>query len=271
MLPPAPRPGDRGLGDRPGAGHPARPRRRGDRPDQAAGRRAPAPARRRARQDHPQDPVLPAGQAALPGLPPRPGRRLADRHRRHRRRLPPPGRSDRMGITGARWGLEGAQAMLWLRAIAASGDTGRLLGPGTSPRNTSATTSAATSTASNSPHDPHSKRATPMSHRCGWRRRHRRRRGAAGGADGAACGGGREGCAPNRRPALPGTRRPATHSTRAHPCRVHAASRSMMLSRRSLEASRGRGRRNQSHLLGAGWGLAGTAARRGGGPGGSWT
>jgi hypothetical protein len=31
--------------------------------------------------------------------------------------------ADRMGITGARWGLEGAQAMLWLRAIAASGDT----------------------------------------------------------------------------------------------------------------------------------------------------
>jgi hypothetical protein len=29
---------------------------------------------------------------------------------------------DRMGITGARWGLEGAQAMLWHRAIAASGD-----------------------------------------------------------------------------------------------------------------------------------------------------
>ncbi len=29
---------------------------------------------------------------------------------------------DRMGITGARWGLRGAQAMLWLRAIAASGD-----------------------------------------------------------------------------------------------------------------------------------------------------
>jgi hypothetical protein len=28
---------------------------------------------------------------------------------------------DRMGITGARWGLEGAQAMLWLRAIDASG------------------------------------------------------------------------------------------------------------------------------------------------------
>jgi hypothetical protein len=30
---------------------------------------------------------------------------------------------DRMGITGARWSLAGAQAMLWLRAIAASGDT----------------------------------------------------------------------------------------------------------------------------------------------------
>jgi hypothetical protein len=29
---------------------------------------------------------------------------------------------DRMGITGARWGLEGAQAMLWLRAIHANGD-----------------------------------------------------------------------------------------------------------------------------------------------------
>jgi hypothetical protein len=30
---------------------------------------------------------------------------------------------DRMGITGARWSLEGAQAILWLRAISASGDT----------------------------------------------------------------------------------------------------------------------------------------------------
>ncbi len=30
---------------------------------------------------------------------------------------------DRMGITGARWGLDGAQAMLWLRAIDASGGT----------------------------------------------------------------------------------------------------------------------------------------------------
>jgi hypothetical protein len=30
--------------------------------------------------------------------------------------------ADRMAITGARWGLPGAQAMLWLRAIAANGD-----------------------------------------------------------------------------------------------------------------------------------------------------
>jgi hypothetical protein len=27
-----------------------------------------------------------------------------------------------MGITGARWGLTGAQAILWLRAIRANGD-----------------------------------------------------------------------------------------------------------------------------------------------------
>jgi hypothetical protein len=30
--------------------------------------------------------------------------------------------NDRMGITGARWSLPGAEAILWLRAIAASGD-----------------------------------------------------------------------------------------------------------------------------------------------------
>jgi hypothetical protein len=71
---------------------------------------------------------------------------------------------DRMGITGARWGLEGAQAMLWLRAIAASGDTDaywtwHITG------NTSATTSAASRPASDSPPDPHSKRAAPMSER----------------------------------------------------------------------------------------------------------
>jgi hypothetical protein len=32
--------------------------------------------------------------------------------------------ADRMGITGARWGLPGAQAILWLRAIRANGDLG---------------------------------------------------------------------------------------------------------------------------------------------------
>jgi hypothetical protein len=73
--------------------------------------------------------------------------------------------ADRMGITGARWSLDGAQAMLWLRAINASGDTGTYW-PGTSPKNASATTSAATSTASSSPPDAHSKRATPMEHCC---------------------------------------------------------------------------------------------------------
>ena len=30
---------------------------------------------------------------------------------------------DRLGITGARWSLPGAQAMLWMRAVAASSDT----------------------------------------------------------------------------------------------------------------------------------------------------
>jgi hypothetical protein len=28
-----------------------------------------------------------------------------------------------MGVTGARWSLPGAQSVLWMRAIAASGDT----------------------------------------------------------------------------------------------------------------------------------------------------
>jgi hypothetical protein len=64
--------------------------RRGHHPDRAARRGAPAETRRRARQDHPENPVLPGEQAAVPGLPHRPGERLADRHRRHRGRLPPP-------------------------------------------------------------------------------------------------------------------------------------------------------------------------------------
>ena len=35
---------------------------------------------------------------------------------------------DRMGVTGARWSLAGAQSVLWMRAIHASGDTAALLG-----------------------------------------------------------------------------------------------------------------------------------------------
>jgi hypothetical protein len=84
-----PRPGDRDLDHHPGAGDPARPRRPGHRPDHPARRRA-AAAGCRARQEHQENPGLPDRQAALPGLPPRPGSRLARGHRRHRRRLPPP-------------------------------------------------------------------------------------------------------------------------------------------------------------------------------------
>jgi hypothetical protein len=82
----------------------------------------PPRARQRARQDHPHHPGLPGRQAALDGLPSRPRRRLAiatgviEGACRHLVQ-------GRTGITGARWGLPGAQAMLWLRAIAASGDT----------------------------------------------------------------------------------------------------------------------------------------------------
>ena len=43
---------------------------------------------------------------------------LADPHRRHRRRLPAPGK-DRIG---ARWSLTGADAVLRLRALIANGD-----------------------------------------------------------------------------------------------------------------------------------------------------
>ena len=122
VLPPPPRPRDGRLGDRPGAGHPARPRRRGHHPDPAARRRPPAQAGQRARQDHPQDPVLPADKqpyldyprALANGWPIATG--VIEGACRHLV-------ADRMGITGARWGLQGAQAILWLRAIAASGDT----------------------------------------------------------------------------------------------------------------------------------------------------
>ena len=145
VLSPAPRPRHGRPGRRSGPGHPARPRP-GDVtqiPQLAAGH---PPRRPRARQDHPRDAALPPGQAALHGLPRCPGERMADRHRRHRRRC----RhlvQDRMAITGARWGLPGARAFLWLRAIEASGDPAPT-GPGTSSKNTTATTAAATTTAS---------------------------------------------------------------------------------------------------------------------------
>ena len=47
--------------------------------------------------------------------------RLADRHGRDRGRLPHIVK-DRMDITGARWGLDGAEAVLKLRALRANGD-----------------------------------------------------------------------------------------------------------------------------------------------------
>ena len=70
--------------------------------------------------------------------------------------------ADRMGITGARWGLRRSPGHALAPRHQRQRRHRRLLGPGTSPRNTSATTSAATRTASASPPDPHSRRATPM-------------------------------------------------------------------------------------------------------------
>ena len=46
---------------------------------------------------------------------------MAHLHRRHRRRLPHLVK-DRIGITGARWGVETAEAILQLRALQANGD-----------------------------------------------------------------------------------------------------------------------------------------------------
>jgi hypothetical protein len=55
-----------------------------------------------------------------PGLPHRPDPGLAHRHRRHRRRLPTPDQ-DRMDLTGARWPLPSAEAVLKLRALHSNG------------------------------------------------------------------------------------------------------------------------------------------------------
>jgi hypothetical protein len=52
-----------------------------------------------------------------------------------------------MDITGARWSLDGAEAILKLRTSPATA-TSTGTGPGTSPRNNNASTTAATSAAS---------------------------------------------------------------------------------------------------------------------------
>ena len=68
-----------------------------------------------------------------------------------------------MGITGARWGLDGAQAMLWLRAIAASGDTDAYWDWHITQERQRNHLSRYQTT-SDSPPDAHSTRATPMRH-----------------------------------------------------------------------------------------------------------
>jgi hypothetical protein len=161
VLPPAPRPRDGRLGDRPGL-------------DILHGRAAEVIARiRRLAEEHPPRPggeharnirktlsylrskqaFMDYPRALAQGWPIATG--VIEGACRHLIQ-------DRMGITGARWSLPGAQAMLWLRAINPAA-TPTPTGTGTSPRNTSATTKAATRTASNSlPDRPHSKRAAPM-------------------------------------------------------------------------------------------------------------
>ena len=144
---------------------PVPPRRRSRRADPPA-RPGPPAGRPRARQDHPRHPVLPGRQGTLPGLPPRPGGRLAHRHRRHRRRLPPPGQRPHGSTSPAPAGAWKEPRPSCGYARSAPAATRTPTGTTTSPGNTTATTSAATKTTSNSPHDPHSRKAAPMEHRC---------------------------------------------------------------------------------------------------------
>jgi hypothetical protein len=59
---------------------------------------------------------------AAGGSPPhRLRKQVVDRHRCDRGRLPPPDRRP-LDITGARWGLQGAEAVLQLRTLTANGD-----------------------------------------------------------------------------------------------------------------------------------------------------
>jgi hypothetical protein len=68
---------------------------------------------------------------------------------------------DRMDITGARWGLAGAEAILKLRVLAANHDLDAT-GTTTSPRNAGASTNHATPAASYQPRRSHSRRAAPI-------------------------------------------------------------------------------------------------------------
>ena len=121
VLPPSPRPRDGRLDHRPGPGHPARPGRRGDRRiAQLAGDHPPRPGSEHAKiirktlhYLQAKQPYLDYPRALANGWPIATG--VIEGACRHLV-------ADRMGITGARWGLQGAQSMLWLRAIAASGD-----------------------------------------------------------------------------------------------------------------------------------------------------
>ena len=105
----------------------------GHRPDPAARRRPPAPARRRARQDHPQDPALPRQPSSPTWTTPAPWPAAGPS---------PPASSRAPAATSSRtaWaspapaGACRAQAMLWLRALPASGDERPVTGGRTSPR-----------------------------------------------------------------------------------------------------------------------------------------
>ena len=91
---------------------------------------------------------LPGQQEGLPWLRHRAGERLAHSHRSNRgaaRWLV----KDRMDITGARWGLQGAEAILKLRALIASG-TSTPTGASTSAASTNTSTTPDTATDSSS-------------------------------------------------------------------------------------------------------------------------
>jgi len=82
----------------------------------------PGRARRTAHAHHAHDRRrLSGAQRALYGLCRLSGTGLAHRHRRDRRGLPPPGK-DRCELSGMRWTIEGAEALLHLRCVHENGD-----------------------------------------------------------------------------------------------------------------------------------------------------